>query len=420
MSNYYDESFVSVYIMNAFEEGYRLDDGIKVNNEWIEDIYVWEALWFMIPAFKVKFTDFGMNYLNSRHIGNVVIKLGLNAKDTVTFDMANSEIKDAELSDVRRPSTVTVGLSGFGMPGLWLMGRGTKGYGVTSASYAVKAFIEGVVKSKYNKLCKYLNWNEDVDQSWDSKTYLQGGRSGLAFLAYMRDCALNKSGKQDYFTWFAPNSKQTGIAWQFNFKSLSALKNNSDLFYLEYIVNAEDWDKSWSNGGYLDNNTIPFMWYEVLSRNTAIDTAKGKFAHYFYDIGSLSVVKEVVNSTANLVGGKVKSNIVASMLNSDNTVTGMIVDGAKVSVHGTTVEKGIFEKARTLCKVNVVIPGVSAVGVGSRVRVIIPDGYSDVINALSGDWIVGGITHIWSSKGKNYFKKLTLVSDALKSEIKGV
>ena len=57
MSNYYDESFVSVYIMNAFEEGYRLDDGIKVNNEWIEDIYVWEALWFMIPAFKVKFTD---------------------------------------------------------------------------------------------------------------------------------------------------------------------------------------------------------------------------------------------------------------------------------------------------------------------------------------------------------------------------
>jgi hypothetical protein len=98
----------------------------------------------------------------------------------------------------------------------------------------------------------------------------------------------------------------------------------------------------------------------------------------------------------------------------------MIVDGAKVSVHGTTVEKGIFEKARTLCKVNVVIPGVSAVGVGSRVRVIIPDGYSDVINALSGDWIVGGITHIWSSKGKNYFKKLTLVSDALKSEIKGV
>jgi hypothetical protein len=64
----------------------------------------------------------------------------------------------------------------------------------------------------------------------------------------------------------------------------------------------------------------------------------------------------------------------------------------------------------------VVIPGVKEIEVGDKVRVVMPSGHFDVAEPVSGDWIVGEVIHMWSSVGRNYLKKLLLVSDALKVE----
>jgi len=420
----YEFSPVDVWIMNSVEEGYHFDNVCRVPGEWVEEVFIWEGLWYIVPACKVRVTDFGMNYLSYRNMGNVVVSIGLDKSKMVTFDMAISTVRDATLEQTIRPAAVSVGMMGYGMPGLWLLARGFRGYGESRASDVVKSFVEEIVLDSYKRVYGMLNWGEVVDQSWDRKVYLQGGRTGLSFLGYLRDCARNRVGEQDYFVWFSPSENSGKIGWKLNFKSFSELKKQDVKCYLEYVINPKKWDEAWENYGYLKEDlvkVVPFMWYEILGRNTAVDTMKARFVKYGFDLTKLEIQKVIVDKVGEILGKKVRSNVVASILSkARDMVTEVVNEGSIDMMDRTSPDTGVFQKCKMLRKWSVVVPGVPDVEVGDKVRVIFADGYGDFTESLSGDWLVGEIVHLWSNPGRNYLKKLVLVSDTWKSEKKGV
>jgi len=372
----------------------------------------------------VRITDFGMNYLSYRSIGNVVVSIGLDRSKMVTFDMAVSSIKDTTLEHVIRPTAVSVSMLGYGMPGVWLVSKGFRGYGEKNASKVVKEFVEDMVLDSYSRICKMLGWEEDVHDSWEKKYYLQGGRSGFSFLGYLRDCARGRSGEQDYFVWFSPRVDGGRVGWKLNFKSFSELKSQDVKCYLEYVVDPQRWDEVWENGGYLNEDSVkvvPFMWYEIVGRNSALDTAKVRFAKYNFDLANLQVRRVVVDKVADIIGKKIRSNVVASMLSkAKDIVTEVVNEGSVDAGDRTFPDTGLFQKCRMLRKWAVVVPGVSDLGVGDKVRVVFSDGFGEVCEALSGDFLIGGIVHLYANPGRHYLKKLLLVSDVWKSERKGV
>jgi hypothetical protein len=418
----YEFSYIDVWLLNSVEEGYHFDPRCRVPDEWVEEILVWEGLWYMVPAVSVRVTDFGMNYLSYRHLGNVVVRLGLSQDKVVTFDMAISSIRDAMLEHLTRPTAVSLRLLGYGMPGLWLLGRGFRGYGESRASDVVKSFVEEMVLDSYKRIYGMLSWSEVVDQSWDRKVYLQGGRTGLSFLGYLRDCARNRLGEQDYFVWFSPRVNSGKIGWKLNFKSFSELKKQDVKCYLEYVLDPQAWDKVWENNGYLDDGkTIPFMWYEVVGGNSVLDTMKSRFVRYSFDLSKLQMQKVIVDAVEEILGKGTRSNILASLLNkAKSMVTEVVSEGSKELTAKTVPDVGLFQKCKMLRKWCVVVPGVVDLEVGDKVRVIFPSGYGGMTEALSGEWVVGEQVHLWSNPGRNYLKKLVLVSDTWKSERKEV
>jgi len=425
MANY-QASPIDVWVMNAVEEGYRFDEVCRVSDEWVEEIVVWEGLWYIVPACKVRITDFGMNYLSYRSIGNVVVNVGLDRSKMVMFDMAVASIRDTTLEHTIRPTAVSMTLMGYGMPGVWLVSKGFKGYGEKSASNVVKCFVDEVVLSNYRKICSVLKWGEEVQDSYDKKYYLQGGRSGFSFLGYLRDCARSRYGEQDYFVWFSPmvnsNGGSNGLSWKLNFKSFGEMKKQDVKCYLEYVIDPKRWDEAWENYGYLKEDgakVVPFMWYEIVGRSTVSDTMKAKFVKYGFDLSKLEVNKVVVNKANELLGKRVRSNVIASVLSKvEDMVTEVVNEGGIDTMDKTFPDTGIFHKCRMMRKWCVVVPGVSDIEVGDKVRVMFADGYGDFTESLSGDWIVGEIVHLWSNPGRNYLKKLVLVSDTWKSERK--
>jgi len=421
----YEFSPIDVWLMNAVEEGYRFDDVCRVSDEWVEEVVVWEGLWYIVPVCKLRITDFGMSYLSYRSIGNVVVGVGLDRSRMVVFDMAVDSVKDTTLEHTVRPTAVSVCMMGYGMIGLWLISKGFRGYGERNGSGVVRDFVREVVLSNYERICSELRWEEDVEDSYDRKNYLQGGRSGLSFLGYLRDCAKSRGGDQDYFVWFAPRvSGSGGVGWKLNFRSLSEMGKQDVKCYLEYVVDGEKWDEAWENYGYLKERgvkVVPFMWYEILGRSVVSDTMKIKFVKYGFDLSKLSVNKVVVDDVGKVLGKKVRSNVVASMLSKvGNMVTEVVNEGSVDMRDRTFPDTGVFQKCRMLRKWCVIVPGVSEIEVGDKVRVLFPDGYGEMCEALSGDWIVGGVVHLWSNLGRNYLKKLVLVSDTWKSERKEV
>jgi hypothetical protein len=416
----YEFSPIDVWVINAVEEGYHFDQRCRVPDEWVEEIFIWEGLWYIVPACKVRITDFGMNYLSYRSMGNVVVGIGLDKSKMVTFDMAIASVKDATLEQTIRPTAVSVGMMGYGMPGVWLIGKGFRGYGEKNASKVVSEFVEGVVLENYNRICNVLRWEEEMHVSYDRKCYLQGGRSGFSFLSYLRDCARNRVGEQDYFVWFSPRVNGGGVGWKLNFKSFGELRKQDVKCYLEYVVDPKKWDEAWENYGYLKEDlvkVVPFMWYEILGRNIAVDTMKARFVKYGFDLAKLEVKKVIVDKVGEILGKKVRSNVVASVLSrARDMITEVVNEGSVDVIDKTFPDTGVFQKCRMLRKWSVVVPGVSDIEVGDKVRVIFPDGYGEICEALSGEWIVGGVVHLWSNPGRNYLKKLVLVSDAWKSE----
>jgi hypothetical protein len=341
----------------------------------------------------------------------------------VMFDMAVASVKDAMLEHTTRPTAVSVTMMGYGMPGVWLVSKGFKGYGEKSASKVVKDFVEEVVLSNYKKICGVLKWEEEVQDSYDRKYYLQGGRSGFSFLGYLRDCARSRYGEQDYFVWFSPMVNSNGLSWKLNFKSLSEMEKQDVKCYLEYVVDGKEWDKAWENYGYLKEEgvrVVPFMWYEIVGRCSVSDTMKAKFVKYGFDLAKLAVNKVVVNKADKLLGKRVRSNVLVSVLNKvENMVTEVVNEGGIDSMDKTFPDTGVFQKCRMMRKWCVVVPGVPDIEVGDKVRVLFGDGYGDFAESLSGEWLVGEIVHLWSNPGRNYLKKLVLVSEVWKNEKRG-
>jgi hypothetical protein len=416
----YEFSPIDVWVMNAVEEGYRFEDVCRVNDEWVEEIVIWEGLWYIVPACRVRITDFGMSYLSYKSIGNVVVNIGLDRSKMVMFDMAIVSVRDATLERVMRPTAVSVSMMGYGMPGVWLLAKGFKGYGERNASKVAVEFVGDTVYSNYSRICGMLRWEEEVDPSYDRKNYLQGGRSGFSFLGYLRDCARSRYGEQDYFVWFTPIVDGGGVGWRFRFKSFAELVRQDVKCYLEYVMDGKKWDEAWENYGYLKEEgvkVVPFMWYEILGRSIVSDTMKARFVKYGFDLTKLGVEKVVVDGVNQILGKRVRSNVLASVLSKAKDVVTEVVNVGAMDMRDRTVpDIGLFQKCKMMRKWCVVVPGVSDIRVGDKVRVIFPDGYGEVCEALSGDWIVGGVVHLWSNPGRNYLKKLLLVSDAWKNE----
>jgi len=289
-------------------------------------------------------------------MGNVVVSIGLDKSKMVTFDMAISTVKDATLEQTIRPTAVSVGMMGYGMPGVWLVGKGFKGYGEKSASSVVSEFVEDVVLGNYMRICNVLKWEEEMHTSYDRKCYLQGGRSGFSFLGYLRDCARSRVGEQDYFVWFSPRVNGGGIGWKLNFKSFSELKKQDVKCYLEYVIDPKKWDEVWENYGYLKEDlvkVVPFMWYEILGRNTAVDTMKARFVKYGFDLAKLEVKKVIVDKVEEILGRKVRSNVVASVLSKARDMVTEVVNEGVVDVADRTFpDTGLFQKCRMLRKLS--------------------------------------------------------------------
>jgi len=420
----YEFSPVDVWLMNSVEEGYHFDDRCKVPVEWVEEVIIWEGLWYIVPGCQVRVTDFGMSYLSYRSIGNVVVSVGLDRSKMVVFDMAVCSVGDSRLEHVMRPTAVSLKLMGYGMPGVWLLAKGFRGYGERNASKVAVEFVSDVVYSNYSKVCGVLKWEEEVDPSYDRKNYLQGGRSGFSFLGYLRDCAKNSGGEQDYFVWFEPVVDGGGVGWRFRFRSFAELVKQEVKCYLEYVVDGRRWDEAWENNGYLKEEgvkVVPFMWYEVLGRSIVSDTMKSRFVKYGFDLGKLNVEKVIVDGVRQVLGKNVRSNVLASVLSKAKGMVTEVVNVGAIDMKDRTVpDTGLFQKCKMMRKWCVVVPGVSDLGVGDKVRVLFPDGYGEMCEALSGEWIVGGVVHLWSNPGRNYLKKLVLVSDVWKNERKEI
>jgi len=417
---YYKLTMVDAYIMNAVVEGYRFDEGIHVPDEFIEQLVVWEALWFLVPAFRILIRDPGGGYLDYRHLGNVVVKIGLEEGNRRTFDMAVADFRDTKQEGFYRPSAVSLGMVGMGMLGAWLLEKKNRAWNNKSASEVAQEVVNTEAEN-YRRVNPYLEFDSDVDRSADRRDYLQLGTSNAMFLSYLVDSAFSGRPRQhDFFTWIESGAGDR-IPIKFYFKSFSRLEDQEVSFRFQYTPDHEDLNRAMSDNGYMDRETrtIPLLWFQLLSRNSVADFHSSVIDRRWFDLKSLSVKKERVSNLDEFTGGKTKNSIVSLILkNDEGQLSNFQNEGTKHSPNQPGLWGGRFRRTRMLRKLLVAIPGCTDLRVGQKVRVIMPTGYGDMFNAISGDWIIGELIHLYSALGRHYFIKAVLVSSRLKSEVR--
>jgi len=414
----YRLAIVDLYVMNALVEGYRFDEGIHVPDEFVEEVAVWEAIWFLTPSFKAIIRDPGAAYLDYRHLGNVVVQLGLEEGNRRVFDLAITDFRNIRQEGFYRPSAVSLGMVGVGMLGAWLLEKKNRAWKNKSASEVAREVINTEVEN-YRRINPYLDFDLLVTDSSDRRDYLQLGTSNAVFLNYLADSAFGgKPRKHDFFTWIDSGSGGR-IPTRFSFVSFSHLEKQEVSFRFQYTPEPDDLEKAMNDNGYMDRKTatIPLLWFELVSRNSISDFHSSVIDRRWFDLKSLSVKQERISDLDRFDTGRVKNNIVSLVLKRDQSqLTNFQNEGAKRSPSQPGLWGGKFRRTRLLRKLLVAIPGCTDLRVGQKVRVILPGGYGDMFEAVSGDWIVGEMIHLYSAIGRHYFIKAVLVSSRLKSE----
>lgn len=392
-----------VWLLNQVEEGYQLREDRVVPVGWVGEIVIWENMGVMFPSVQLKVEDVGAGLADYRHKAGavVVLRVGNRVEDFWDFALVRHDL--AGMENMKRPGTQFLVLKGFDVIGSWLSKARSRGYGEKGASVVARKVVEDVL-SEYLRLGSGVRLVWDVEDTVDRESYVQAGVSSTSFLYYLRDKGL-VSGKRDICCWF----DRRGRELRFNFVSLRKLMRDDVKFRMRYEVDGEVIERAVENGGYVEDGVLCVLSFKVISLSAVLGWlgAVGKLVEF--DEKRLKVVVRNYDYLSNF-NGRVKDNLWLSVLKEGQ-------DRFYRGVDEGYVVRNLFRRFLV-----VTIVGCRELRLGDKVRVMIPHGYQggDMYEVVSGDWVVVGIVHLISNRGRQYLQKVLLGSPALKSEKKEV
>ncbi len=392
----------AVWVLNQLEEGYKFDDARRVPVGCVDNVVIWENMGVLFPAVRLVLSDPAGVIMDMRHKGGAVVKFYTKGKEDF-FDFALVTHNVDGMENLRRPSTQYLVLNGFDAIGAWLSKAKSRGFGKKSASQVARSVVEEELK-EYLRLGNGVKLTLNVVNSVDREWYVQSGGSSSMFLYYLRDKAEVAGKRRDVCCWFDRRGKEI----RFNFVSVKDLVDGRVKFKLRYTVDPKEVERALFNGGYIGQGELCMLSFKVISLSQVLGWVSGAGKVYEFDRSRLKVVMHEYNHLRQL-GGRVKDSLWYRLLESgqDRFV--------RVQDVGYTV-RNLFRRFLVA-----VILGCRDVRLGDKVRVIVPAGYEGAMmyESVSGDWIVVGIVHLISNRGRAYLMKLLLGSPTLKSEKKG-
>lgn len=397
----YGLSVFDVYIFDSFKEGYKFAEIMKLWKDTIHYLYAWENMFLMFPAVKLVFEDRGAAVFDKRLDNQLFVMMGHEADKLKYGDFAVIGGNGYTMSGARRISTNERVLVGFDLLGLWLSQVRTRSFGKKSASEVVKEVV-GEVLEEYKKHSG-IGYEIKTEKSVDVGSYVQANVSDTQFLYYLASVAKRSGGEKGFISWFERKYEGGKKKVVYRFESVESLlkKKISKKFKYEYDLAAVE--KAFDNDGFIEDGVLPIISFTTDNRNTGLllnrkvvellefDLAKRRVKKYDKKLVEDSE-KDVIKSFLEKVGYKYKVKAVANK--------GM-----------STFERyiGYIKNLNLKRRLWVLTLGSSQLELGEKVRVILPAGYNlELIEALSGDWIVGSKVHALSLPDGHWLMKVGL------------
>lgn len=403
----YNLSYCDVYVVDAFKEGYKFTEWTRIPLGSLGYFLVFENISFLFPAFKTNYQDWNAAFFDRRKEGQVVLFFGVDNKHINWFDFAITGQDGFRLEGVGRPATAERCYRGFDILGLWLSQNRVRSFGMAPASsVATQVFVDAF--NEYKKICPWAEMALNIDMSSDADRYLQVNVSSTKFLYSLRDTARDGD-KGGFFAWIDRPCSFDKKKVRFNFKSMEKLKRQPVRFTFEYTYSGEFIEEAFANNGYMSNGAIPILSFHIDSRNNNSFLAnKREFELYKFDVRGKKIIRRV-KTVVNEKEKDVLKSFFERMWRADYRVRGVMNNVLDwLGRYVSNLERAGFRK-----KLYLLVPGCSDLRLGEKVRVILPTGYAptELIDALSGDWIIGSLTHVLSVPDNHYLIKVGLIGE---------
>ena len=400
----YNLSVSDVYVFDSFKEGYMFNDISRVFVDWISYVYVWESMWTVVNATKFVFEDMGAVIFDKRRDNQVFMKLGLDEMRYKWYDFAVVSYGGYRMEGVKRLSSSERIMYGIDMLGLWLSQPQVRSFGEASASDVAEKVARDVLERYKNHAG--FDYRVEVERSTDRGRYVQGNISSTQFLYYLASVARDGSGEKGYVCWFdrIRDEEENVDVVRYKMQSLKTLREKEVTKYMEFVFDYGDVERAFSNDGFSRKDTLPVLSFHIDSRNTGMLMNKKQFEIYEFDIKRLAVKKkekdivdkeekDIVKSFFETVGKEYRMRAV------DYADTGGWFGRYVANLLGLRYKRRLW----------VMVVGCSKLELGEKVRILLPTGYdNELIEALSGDWIVGSMVHMYSMPDKHWLMKVGL------------
>lgn len=403
----YNVSCFDVYVVDAFKEGYVFNDATRIPVGSLGYFFVFENISLLFPSCKTNYQDWNAAFFDKRKEGQVVLFFGVDDKHINWFDFVITGQDGFRLEGVGRPATAERFYRGFDILGMWLSQSRVRSFGLAPASVvATQVFIDAF--QEYKKICSWAEMEINVDMSTDFDRYIQVDVPSTRFMYSLRDSARDGD-KGGFFAWIDRPCSENRKKVRFNFKSMEKLKKQRPKFTFEYTYDGQEIEKAFSNNGHMSDGAIPVLSFHIDSRNSNSFLAnKREYELYTFDIKKKKIIRRV-KTLVNEKEKDVLKSFYERMWKPDYRVKGVMnVSFDWLGRYVSNLERTGFRR-----RVYVLVPGCSDLRLGDKIKMILPTGYtpSEVIEALSGEWVIGSLTHMLSVPDGHYLIKVGLIGE---------
>lgn len=394
-----------VYCLDAFKEGYSFDIKKTIPGDLVSWIMVYENIFLLFPAVQICVEDLGAVVFDRLKNNQMFMNFRKDGKLYKWWDFVCASKFGYKQEDWRRVASGLRKMSGVDVVAMWLSQYRNRSFGLKSASSVIIKIINEVV-AEYKKLGLSFNYVKEVESSNDVGRYLQANCSSTRFLYFLRGVAKSKKKDDSYLCWLERRINDSGGRdLIFKMKRISSLREQEPKLTFEYRTEPRDIDRVLEKDGVLDGNIIPILSFYVDARNFGVFVNKKSFEIVKFNLSRLSVDKERIN-----VYDNEEKDVIASFFR-NAWKREYVLRGEMSNVFdefsrfmSAVVRAGLKKRMWILCF------GTKKLNLGDKVRVILPTGYAtELVEALTKDWIVGNIVHIWSAPDFIWLMKVGLI-----------
>lgn len=441
----YDDSYVRVWLFNGYLDGYTFKDIQIIPEDYLSGIIIQESITQLFPSVQIMFNDAGATALDKQGTSQYAIELALEPDVPAFWDFCTLSLKDSPVSTTSKESILQNRIfNGVDTIAIPLIAKArSRSFGKKSSSKIAKEIVENIFKEIAFKNPKRSRIFYNIDDTIDTQSYIQCAKTDAMFINHLANKAISDEGFGGFISWFDCRrfkySDNTEYDMRYNFVHPNTLSKQDAWINLLYSQNPEHIEEASEYGGYLPSlidadgvetalvMSLDTKYVSVFNSRDYIKKAA------WYDIENLSY-KEKEYSIDDF-----KFNKLNTTINVNEDIRKQRYDYL-YSYYKNETENNQFSRLKYFASDNeknisalisndmsrlhfkrqvaVVTYGDTWMWLGDKVRLIVPIISGSIMESISGNWIVGKITHMISFPAMQYTTKLTLFSDEYTGDIR--